>query len=485
MPDNSTPDDSEKDDGAVDYSQRDYQAPTGYRAPDFVSKWAAQDSRGDAQRLEDEQREAAREAEDAAEDPYGAPEGAGDWTTPPGLPDPPRTLEELDAIIRRETAEQSQSQGVVLPGAGPGEELTQSLDPDADRHELLTRVATDSSALLGKRVQDVQRAVAGSRPGSAAERLGGLMAAPASQVPGASNATSATSSTPRMDATGPKVDEKAPGKGRGAWFGVIAAILALTFAISGISFIGWVLVVVSLIASIGLLRAGGGRRVVGVITLVLTVVALVIQLIGSTGGSIRGAVTELSGGTGTLDLNGTTTVSGTGNARFDVTLPGGSADIGLLQVEFEGERLRIYDVDADGEQMGGSSLSAYDEYSGLAVINEWTDDEFRAIDIEAEGDWTVTLVSTDTLPSFDDQYSGSGPEVVLYTGAGGDATFTFEPEQSVSIDTFGADSWYESISEVTSLTRPFPAGPTIIRVEPYEDTAWSISFEGAAPTPTS
>ncbi|GAB3303994.1 hypothetical protein [Pseudoclavibacter terrae] len=474
MPDNSTPEDSEKDDGAVDYSQRDYQAPTGYRAPDFVSKWAAQDSRGDAQRLEDEQREATRDAQDAAQDPYDAPRSTtagGD--TPAGLPDPPRTLEELDAIIRRE--QEAQSPGHVLPGAGDGEELTQSADVPLDREELLTRVATDSSALLGKRAREVQSALVGGRPGSGAGQRGASSKTPSKQHPAPSVAPSPASKTTAATAK----------KGGGGWFGVIAAILALTFAISGMSFVGWVLVVVSLIASIGLLRAGGGRRVVGVITLVMTVVALVIQLIGSTGGSIRGTVTELSGGTGTLDLNGTTTVSGTGNARFDVTLPGGPEDIGLLQVEFEGERLRIYDVDADGEQMGGSSVSAYDEYSGLAVINEWTDDEFRAIDIEAEGEWTVTLVSTDTLPSFDGEYTGTGPEVVLYTGAGGDATFTFEPEQSISIDTFGADSWYQSSSEVTSLTRPFPAGPTIIRVEPYEDTAWSISFDGAAPAPTS
>lgn len=464
MPDNSTPADSEKDDGAVDYSQRDYQAPTGYRAPDFVSKWAAQDSRGDAQRLADEQREAEREVREAAEDPYGTWEDGG---TPTGLPDPPRTLEELDASIRRDA--DSLVPGLVLPGAGQGEELTQ----DLERDELLTRVATDTSALLGKRARDAQNALAGGRSGSGAARRGDAAWAPSKQLP---TPPPAASSARKADATPTK-------KGGGGWFGLIAAILALTFAISGISFIAWVLIVVSLISSIGLMRAGGGRRVVGFITLVMTVVALVIQLIGSAGGSIRGAVTELSGGTGTLDLTGTASVSGSGNARFDVVLPGGAEDIGLLQVEFEGERLRIYDVDADGEQMGGSSLSAYDDYSGIAVINEWTDDEFRAIDVEAEGDWTVTLVPLETLPSFDSEYSGSGSEVVLYTGDGGDATFTFEPDQSISIDTFGADSWYESTSEITSLTRPFDAGPTIIRIEPYDETSWSIRFDGAAPPP--
>ncbi|MGO2750125.1 MAG: hypothetical protein ACTIA6_08760 [Pseudoclavibacter sp.] len=469
MPDNSTPEDSEKDDGAVDYSQRDYQAPTGYRAPDFVSKWAAQDSRGDAQRLADEQREAEREAKEAAQDPYDAHHVWEDGGTPAGLPDPPRTLEELDASIRRDA--DSLVPGVVVPGAGQGEELTQ----DLDRHELLTRVATDSSALLGKRARDVQNALVGGRSGSGAARSGDAAWTPSKRLP----------VPPPAASSALKTDAKPARRGGGGWFGLIAAILALTFAISGISFIAWALIVVSLISSIGLLRAGGGRRAVGVITLVMTIVALVIQLIGSTGGSLRGAVTELSGGTGTLDLNGTASVSGSGNARFDVVLPGGAEDIGLLQVEFEGERLRIYDVDADGEQMGGSSLSAYDEYSGIAVINEWTDDEFRAIDIEAEGDWTVTLVALETLPSFDSEYAGSGSDVILYTGEGGDATFTFEPDQSVSIDTFGADSWYQSTSEVTSLTRPFDAGPTIIRIEPYDETSWSVRFDGTAPTPTS
>ena len=472
MPDNSTPEDSEKDDGAVDYSQRDYQAPTGYRAPDFVSKWAAQDSRGDAQRLADEQREAERKAQEAAEDPYDAPGTWQDSDTPTGLPDPRRTLEELDALVNRDAA--SQSPGFVLPGAGPGEELTQPFDADLDRQELLTRVATDSNALLGKRVRDVQGAVGGGRPGGGAGRGGDAARTPPNPLQTPTGGTPSTA----------KPDTKAPKKGGGGWFGFIAAILAITFAISGISFIAWVVIVVSLISSVALMRAGGGRRAVGIITLVMTVVALVIQLIGSTGGSIRGAVTELSGGTGTLDLNATASVSGSGNARFDVVLPGGSDDIGLLQVEFEGERLRIYDVDVEGEQMGGSSLSAYDDYSGLAIVNEWTDDEFRAIDIEAEGDWAVTLVALDTLPSFDSEYSGSGSEVVLYTGNGGDATFAFEPDQSIGIDTFGADSWYESSNEVTSLTRPFQAGPTIIRIELYDETAWSIRFDGTAPTPT-
>lgn len=96
----------------------------------------------------------------------------------------------------------------------------------------------------------------------------------------------------------------------------------------------------------------------------------------------------------------------------------------------------------------------------------------------------MTLVALDTLPSFDLEYSGSGSEVVLYTGNGGDATFAFEPDQSIGIDTFGADSWYESSNEVTSLTRPFQAGPTIIRIELYDETAWSIRFDGTAPTPT-
>ncbi|WP_424465786.1 hypothetical protein [Pseudoclavibacter helvolus] len=467
MPDNSTPEDHDSD-GAVDYSQRDYQAPTGYRAPDFVSKWAAQDSRGDAQKLEDEERQAAREVQDPAGGPDAAPDRVLEPTdTPIGLPDPPRTLEELDAAIRRDG--DALVPGVVLPGSGPGEHLTQ----DLDRQELLTRVATDSSALLGKRAREVQRAVGTGRAANLSERASDAGWTPPSELPTPNGGAAST----------PKVAAGTTKQG-GGWFGVIAAILALTFAISDIGFLGWALIVVSLIASIGLLRAGGGRRVVGVLTLVVTVVALVIQLIGSTGGSIRGAVTELSGGAGTLDLNGTASVSGTGNARFDVVLPGGADSIGLLQVEFEGERLRIYDVDADGEQMGGSSLSAYDDYSGLAVINEWTDDEFRAVDIEAEGDWTVTLVSVDTLPSFDAEYTGTGPEVVLYTGPGGDATFTFEPDQSVGIDTFGADSWYESTNEITSLTRPFDAGPTIIRVEPYEETTWSIRFDARAPTPT-
>ncbi|PPF85405.1 hypothetical protein C5E07_06805 [Pseudoclavibacter sp. RFBJ3] len=476
MPDNSTPEDPEKD-GEVDYSQRDYQAPSGYRAPDFVSKWAAQDSRGDEQRLEDERREAERDAEEAAEDPYAAPqEHTQTFDTPPGLPDPPRTLEELDEAIKRDAA--SQTPGFVVQGGASGEEFTQLADGQLDRQELLQRVATDSSALLGNRARDVQRAASAGGSGSIAKRLGDLASAPPSQIPGAPAAASA--STAGGVATG-----TAKKKGGGAWFGLIAAILALTFAISGISFIAWVLIVFALISSVSLLRAGGGRRAVGVITLLLTVIALVIQLIGSTGGSIRGAVTELSGGTGTLDLNGTASVSGTGNARFDVVLPDGADDIGLLQVEFEGEQLRIYDVDAEGEQMGSSSISAYSDYSGLAVINEWMDDEFRAIDIEAEGEWTVTLVSVDTLPSFDAEYSGTGQEVLLYDGVGGDATFTFEPDQSVTIDTFGADGWYENISEVTSLTRPFEAGPTIIRIEPYEEeTTWTISFDGAAPTPT-
>lgn len=344
MPDNSTPEDPEKD-GEVDYSQRDYQAPSGYRAPDFVSKWAAQDSRGDEQRLEDKRREAERDAEDAAEDPYAAPQGhTQSFDTPPGLPDPPRTLEELDEAIRRDAA--SQTPGFVVQGGGSGEELTQSADGQLDRQELLQRVATDSSALLGNRARDVQRAASAGGSGSIAKRLGDLASAPPSQIPGAK--ATASASTVGAGATG-----TARKKGGGAWFGLIAAILALTLAISGISFIAWALIVFALISSIGLLRAGGGRRAVGVITLLLTVIALVIQLIGSTGGSIRGAVTELSGGTATLDLDGTASVSGTGNARFDVVLPDGADDIGLLQVEFEGEQLRIYDVDAEGEQMGG------------------------------------------------------------------------------------------------------------------------------------
>lgn len=256
------------------------------------------------------------------------------------------------------------------------------------------------------------------------------------------------------------------------------ALGAVAAAIFGIPWAAVPLGIGVLVAS-GLAIAGKwGTRWLGVVGLILAIFSFVTLGVQAAGGNpfSNGS----SSATGTLDVATSATISGTGDAELYVTLPDGPTAFAAIEVTLTGDSIRIRERDPSGDLVGYSTMSMYSEGTQVFPINTEYEETVNRLEIEATGDWSITLLSLDDLPSFDEATEGTGGEQLLvYTGDGGDAVFTLPPDSwiDMKIYTEGEFSWSNSFDGVTSVTMPWKSGPLLLWIDASD--SWSVTVEPA------
>ncbi|MGO2110957.1 MAG: hypothetical protein ACTH31_05030 [Pseudoclavibacter sp.] len=463
-------------DGADDLtpSSNDYSAPKLYDSSDFLSKYtsptlpADDDTTHDILALDDD--DAA--GDDAAGEDAGDEDAAGE-----------------------DAADSSDYDYHALDDAWNDDDLDDDLDddwgedlddlddehPDEEtaRHRLLEQVDTAARRLEAR----------GGAAGATAEKL----RVAANDAAGDSPSPSADGgwkpevswrpdegSTPFKPTSKPTVTYGKPAKGKpnvGMTLAMLIGMGLLVLAFFDAPGFVWPVAIVLGIGCIIQLVNRGGAKVRAAITLVLVAATLIVQIVVSSGAVENvfdgGGGNSAGGGDDTLDVGANPTIDGSGNAQLDVVLPDGDATPAVIEVVSYDETVRVSEVDAERDD-SSRVYTGYSEDTGLAPINAVGDLPTVALEIESDGEWTITLSSVDSLRSFDDEITGNGNDLIYYTGDGGDAVFTMSVEDSFSIDTYAGDEdWWYSNMGATSLTRPFASGPVLIMIESYD--AWAIS----------
>jgi len=170
------------------------------------------------------------------------------------------------------------------------------------------------------------------------------------------------------------------------------------------------------------------------------------------------------------------TYEGTGNAKINVTLPDGGSELAVADITHRGERnFYVSAFDSDDTIIGGVATGQGD-YTGTVVLNALFDLETSSLDILADGRWTITIRSIDTLETLASPYKGSGDTVFRYEGKGGTAASTYEGESNFIVWSYGENKQLleNEIGAFTGSTS-MQAGPAIIAVVARGD--WTISVK--------
>lgn len=157
--------------------------------------------------------------------------------------------------------------------------------------------------------------------------------------------------------------------------------------------------------------------IIGGITVLLLVLILALVLVvrgisenisGADYGSAPGGTSSSSESFSSGGSTETPVYSGTGDQIFDIEKPGGADSIAWLEYTFTGEddysRFSLRTLGVDGDTNGNIYFSSY----GLSATGSlWVDASLYlaesrtvALDVEADGEWTVTLHIEDRAPLF-------------------------------------------------------------------------------------
>jgi len=170
------------------------------------------------------------------------------------------------------------------------------------------------------------------------------------------------------------------------------------------------------------------------------------------------------------------TYSGTGNKTISVTLPDGGGELAVADITHRGERnFYVTANDAEGKTIGGIATGQGD-YTGTVVLNALFDLETSSLDISADGRWTITIRSIDTLETSTAPFSGSGDAVFRYEGPGGTASSTYDGESNFIVWSYGTNKQLVE-NEIGTFTgsADLQPGPAIIAVVARGD--WTISVK--------
>lgn len=461
-----------------------YTPPADYRAPDFVRQWSDSASRG-ADRIEQEREQRTRDAErDAAQRALDGQRAVGQ-----------------SAQDAQRTAEQA---------ARDAERNAQQLARDTERST--TSTAARATYDLDRSGEGAQRGLAYSH-GSAGDALRRSQAPALSPapVPAAVPAARAPASTPtgakasaRASASAPaaKVGKHTPtatakNAANNARPGLKPSFAVLMGAVAVItSFMGlWIVVLFTLIAGLQLLGRGFRSGVKGVLTSLLAsllfVAAIGIQLapmladlLGEEGAS-QAEVTVPSEETSddveepssdVLEVG--SSVTGVGDAVLLLALPEDDGALAVLSITDLGGGLSFGEGSPEASPDGQVGFSYVptdpsgphhylinrEGYFAQLMGDDPTSVATDHLVIESTGAWVAEILSVGSLPSFDTSMQGMGSGLFLYTGQGGEATFTLATEGRVEVATYGTTPDIMTMQAAGSQVMDFPAGPTVVHV---------------------
>ncbi|EPR75868.1 hypothetical protein ADILRU_1828 [Leifsonia rubra CMS 76R] len=175
---------------------------------------------------------------------------------------------------------------------------------------------------------------------------------------------------------------------------------------------------------------------------------------------------------GTFD---TTTQSGAGDNL--ITLPEG-ASAGIVTATHDGtSNFVINGLDASNTATGDLLVNTIGTYNGISVYGFNSFTEATTLEINADGNWTITIAPISTAPAL--ATSGTGDGVYLFDGPAGKLTATHNGSSNFVVleetgETFSLGLLVNEIGTYSG-TVPLSAGPSVISVQ--ADGNWTLLAE--------
>jgi len=159
---------------------------------------------------------------------------------------------------------------------------------------------------------------------------------------------------------------------------------------------------------------------------------------------------------------------GRGNRTIKVAMP----DSGpvLMYLTHAGKRNFVVNVlNAKGKQLF-NAVNNIGAFTGSVLV-----DDVASLQITADGAWHVELRSVLSARQFANTVAGSGPEVLIYTGAAGTATILHDGKKEFRVEVRTAAGASELVKTTGAFngTAPMPAGFAIVAIT--GDGAWNVT----------
>lgn len=166
-----------------------------------------------------------------------------------------------------------------------------------------------------------------------------------------------------------------------------------------------------------------------------------------------------------------TTASGSGEDV--VALPEGVTAAYVTVEDVSGEGVRTYGVDDAGEMTGSQLVALPEGGTGSNVIGVDDFGDATGIEVNARGDWNVTVAPVSSAPALTD--SGTGPGAFLYEGPGGEATLSHDGESNFIGLQYDGSSPHLIVNEIGVYdgTGTLEPGPSLVTIA--ADGSWELA----------
>lgn len=166
--------------------------------------------------------------------------------------------------------------------------------------------------------------------------------------------------------------------------------------------------------------------------------------------------------------------SGSGDSVVSIELPDGADQIAIATISHSGSRnFTVWALDS-GMNEQDLMVNQIGNYSGTVAFNLRGNDT-TALEVNADGKWTITLRSVLTLKEFSgSEVSGAGDDVLIYRGDAGVATIAHNGSRNFTIWTYGdrSDLVVNEIGAYNGSVR-WSAGPSLVVIS--ADGKWSVA----------
>lgn len=166
---------------------------------------------------------------------------------------------------------------------------------------------------------------------------------------------------------------------------------------------------------------------------------------------------------------------GTGDSVLAIELPDGADSLSVATLSHNGSRnFAVWSLGADMAQQE-LMVNMIGGYQGTVLFNLQSGTAASALEITADGAWTVTVRSVLSLRQFEGaSAAGIGDDALIYLGDAGAAALSHDGESNFAVWTYGSstDLVVNEIGAYTGTVR-WAAGPTVVAVS--ADGAWSIA----------
>lgn len=164
--------------------------------------------------------------------------------------------------------------------------------------------------------------------------------------------------------------------------------------------------------------------------------------------------------------------NGSGDSNLSIDPPG--PRVATMQYSGSGP-FEVTGLDANGNEVA-TFVSADGPYNGSVAVDFPDDQDSRSLRVTAEGPWTIRMVPVESLTPMPGVLTGSGDDVLLYTGGVGPVTVSHSGAGPIEVNYFEITTRKIStiVEETGAIERSVELrGPAFVWVE--ADGDWSMT----------